>query len=243
VPTFALTDAFLYVAGYDLTADTNQIQLTAEAAQLDKTTFASAGWREHVNGLKTSTLTGAGFWQSDTTNAVDPQVFPNLGTSGRVVTLGDVQTEGQPAYMLQSMIGSYTWLDGGIGELAGFTVNAACADGIGVIRGQLAKERGAVSATGALGTAVNLGAPITGQYVYCTVHVFTAGTTITLQLQSDTASNFPSATTQATIGPLTTAGGTWMTRLAGPFAGESWWRLNVSGVTGTFTVAAAIGVQ
>lgn len=237
----ALTDAFVYADGYDFTGDSNQLGLQCEADQLDATTFGSGGWREHVAGLKTSTLDVQGFWQSAETDAPDPQIFPNLG-AGAVVTLGPVDTEGQPAFMLQALRSQYSLL-GAIGELAPFTLQGGCRDGQGVIRGQLAKAKGSVSGTGALGSVLNLGAPTSTQYVYATFHVFSAGTTITVLVESDTASNFPSATTRATIGPITTAGGTWVTRVAGPFAGETHWRLNVSAITGTFTVAGAIAVQ
>lgn len=240
--TFALTNAFCYVAGHDFTGDSNQLSLAAEGQQLDRTTFRSAGWREFTIGLRSSMLNLSGFWQSATTDAVDPEAFAALGSTGRVVTIADVETEALTAYMVQSMEPSYQ-LFGPIGELAPYSVTGQGSDGVGIVRGQLAKAIGTASGTGQLGSILNLGAPTSTQFVYCTVHITTAGTTVTLQLQSDTAVGFSSPTTQATIGPLTTTGGTWMTRLAGPFAGETHWRLNVSAITGAFTIAAAIGVQ
>lgn len=241
MPTLALTDAFCYVDGYDFTSDTNELRLTAEGDELDKTTFGSGGWREFAVGLKRANLEMAGFWQSDT-DAVDPQAFNNLGVPGRVVTLGDLDTETTPAVGFQLIQMRYEFL-GPLGQLAPFRLAGSGSDGVGVVHGQLAKAKGAVSGTGQLGSILNLGAPTSTQFVYATVNIFSAGTTITILLESDTAAGFTTPTTRATIGPLTTTGGTWMTRVAGPFAGETHWRFNVSTISGTFTVAGLIAVQ
>jgi hypothetical protein len=239
---FALTDAFCYIAGHDFTGDSNQLTLSCEAEQLDSTVFGSSGWRSYTAGLKTSALDLSGFWQSGTSDAVDPEIFDNLGGTARVTTLGGSATEGSPAYLLQALKHQYSLL-GQIGELAPFSVQGSCRDAVGVVRGQLAKEKGSVSATGATGTALELGSVSASQYVYATFHVFgTPGTTITAVVESDDADTFGSATTRITFGPITTAGGTWGTRVAGSIT-DTWWRLRVTAITGTFTVAAAIGIQ
>lgn len=237
---FAFTDAFCHVAEYDFTGDSNELRLACEGEPLDSTTFASGGWREFALGLKTSTLDLAGFWQSATSAAVDPQIFPNLGT-GRVITLGSVQTEGQPAFMLQSMPVNYQF-GGTIGQLAPFQVTGACTDGVGVVRGRLMKEKGNISSTGVTGSVVQVGAVSATQYLYCTVHTFSIGTSFTLQIQSDNDSGFPSATTQMTTSSITAVGGTWVTRVAGPIT-DDYWRVNVSAVSGTSQIAVAVGIQ
>jgi hypothetical protein len=238
----SLTDAYCYVAGYDFTTDTNNAMLTTDVAQLDATTFNSSGWQEFIGGLKTTNLAWSGFWQAAATGdqAPDNQAFPMLGTS-QVYTLGPSEVEGDPAYMCNAMKSQYV-LGGAVGDIAPFSLTANAASPDGTIRGRLAKAKGTVSATGALGTGLGLGTVPSGSYLYATFHVFTAGTTITVQVQSDTTSGFAAPTTRATIGPLTTSGGTWITRVAGPIT-DTWWRLNVSAITGSFTVAGAIGKQ
>lgn len=238
---FALTNAEIFVDSHDFTGDSNEVRLACEAEALDRTTMRSGGWREYAMGVKTSTLTGAGFaqWGADSTDAWQ---FANLGSSGKVVTVGAAETEGQPAYMLQSMPVNYQ-VGGTYGELAPYSLNGVCSDGVGVIRGALLKAMGTVSATGAIGTGVQLGAVSASQFAYGTLHLLgTAGTTITVVLESDDASNFPSATTRITFGPLTAVGGTWGTRVAGSIT-DTWWRMRVTAITGTWTVAAAAGVQ
>jgi hypothetical protein len=238
----SLTDAYLYGAGYDFTTDTNTATLTTDVAQLDKTNFGSGGWQESIGGLRTSSLAWSGFWQVDgvSDQAVDNQAFSALGTS-QVYTFGPIETEGQPAYLLNAMKSQYT-LGGQVGEIAPFSLAANASGSYGTIRGQLAKARGTVSASGALGTGLNLGAVSATQSLYCTFHVLSAGTTITVQLQSDDNSGFTTPTTRATIGPLTTSGGTFVTPVAGAIT-DTWYRLNVSAITGSFIVAGAIGIQ
>jgi len=237
---FALTNVFAHLAGYDFTGDSNQAAIETEAEALDATPFG-LGWKSMVGGLKSSAFSMAGFWQSAASQAVDPEAFAGLGVADRVLTFGPSQVEGDPAYMLQAVQSSYS-LGGDVGAVMPFSLAASGSNGAGTVRGKLTKARGNVTATGAIGTGVELAAAAATQYVYCTVHVFTAGTTVTLQLQSDDNAGFSTPTTIATIGALTASGGTWMTRVPGPLT-DTFFRLNVSAITGTFNLAAAVGVQ
>jgi hypothetical protein len=243
VAAFSLLDASAWLAGYDFSADSNKLTLKADAEDLDVTTFGSSGYKSRIGGLRSVEATLEGFWQSATSAAVDPESFPDLGNADRACTFSSSgSTETSVAWLAQ--LGKFSYeVFGQVGDAAPFNLGMMGTNSVGLVRGQVAKARGNVSATGVLGSALTLTAPTATQYVYCAVHIFSAPTTITLQLQSDTASNFPSATTVATIGPLTAVGGTWMTRVAGPLVGEVAWRLNVSAITGTANIAAAIAVQ
>lgn len=236
----ALTDAFLHCAGYDFTVDTNTLGANTDIAALDATTFNSGGWNEVAGGLATTNITYGGFWQVDASGdqAPDNQAFPALATP-QVYTLGDLEAENERAYMTQGMKSQYT-LGGSVGDLAPFSLTAA-GTGTPLVRGRLAKSKGDVSATGQLGTALNLGAAGSDSFsYYASFHVFTAGTTITVLVESDDNSSFTSPTTIGTIGPITSSGGSWMTPVAGPIT-DTWFRFKVSAITGTFTVAGAIG--
>lgn len=237
----AVLSPFIYIHGHDFTGDENNFLASFTRAAKDKTTFRSAGWEEVQSGQYASSLEHSGFWQA-AADSVDAAAFTDLGVANRVHSAGMSEVEGQPALMWLAGFFTYSAF-GQLGEIAPFNLTSRGTDGVGPVRGQLAKALGNVSGTGQLGSVLNLGAPTSTQFVYCTVHIFTAGTTITLQLQSDDNAGMSSPTTRATIGPLTATGGTYMTRLAGPFAGETHWRLNVSAITGTFSIAAAIAVQ
>lgn len=240
--SFAFTDATVWIGGYDWTTDSNEITLNFSTEELDSTTFGGGGYRSRKAGLRSIEAGLKGFYQSAALDAPDPQAFLNLGTAGRVVTVAPDDAEATAAYMFQ--VGKFGFIPfGEIGALTPFELRMMGTDPVGAIRGQVAKAKGSVSATGALGSAVNLGAPSASQFVYATFHVFSAGTDITVDLESDTNGAFSSPTSRATIGPITTVGGTWMTRVPGAFSGETHWRLNVTDIDGTFQVAAAIAVQ
>ena len=126
--------------------------------------------------------------------------------------------------------------------MAGFELASKGSSIYGAVGGVLSVAKQTVSTTGAKGTAVEIGAISAAQFLYATLHVFSAGTTITVIIESDDNGSFTSATTRATLGPVTARGGTWLTRVAGPVT-DTFWRMNVSAVTGSFVVAGAIGIQ
>lgn len=236
----AFTDCTTWVHGYDLTGDTNKLSLNLSTDELETTVFGGGGYRSRIGGLRDVEASFEGF-QTDAVGAVGPELFPDLGTADRVFTVSPTGVAATTAYLFQAgkfKVGQF----GDVGSVAPFTLSAKGTSSQGAVRGQVAAAKQNKSSTGVLGSILGITAPTATQFVYCTVHIFSAPTTVTLQLQSDTLVGFGSPTTQATIGPLTAAGGTWMTRLAGPFLGEDFWRLNISAITGTASIAAAIGV-
>jgi hypothetical protein len=244
VAPIALINAGIYIGGHDFTAEQNQIMLNAELEEKDKTTFGSGGWRERQGGLRDVKASGAGFWQSAPSDAVDPEAFNNLGVTDRVYTVTATRVEAQTAYMSQFLQSAYSTFDE-VGELMPWTLGLSGSNRQGLVRGQLAKAKGTVSATGAIGSPVQLGAVGSTQFVYATLHVLPpAGTTISVKIESDNASNFASPAnvgSSPNFGPITTSGGTWAVRVPGPIT-DDWFRLNVTAITGTFTVVGAIGV-
>lgn len=238
---FVLLNTVTYAAGYDFTADTQKVLLEMEADAVDATTFNSGGWTELLAGLRKTTFDMEGLWEAGA-NTVDPEAFAQFGGTEQVHMLAPAGTEGSTVYAWRAARFKYS-LGGKVGEAAPFTLTSQGSGAQGAVRGALAKAKGSVAATGALGSGLNLGAPTAAQFVYAGLHVFgTPGTTITVQVQSDDNSGFTTPVTRGTIGPVTAAGGTWMTRVAGPFVGETWWRANVSAITGTFTVAVWIAL-
>lgn len=238
--TIVLKNAYVVVDDYDMSGDSNQLMFNADADSLDATVFNAGGWRSVASGLKSSKLAVNGFWQAGT-GTVDGELLPDLGGTDRVVTFGPDAGVGNVAYL--GRMGKFsTQLFGKVGDLAPFSLNCAGTDGVGFARGQVAAAGQVVSATGAVGSALNLGAVSATQKLFCSVHVLSAGTSLTLVLQSSPDNTFATPTTQATIGPLTAAGGTWVTPVAGPVT-DTWYRLRASAVTGSFTVTAAIAVR
>jgi hypothetical protein len=237
--SFSLLNATIFDHDVDLTSQANKITLHPDVDAKEVPTFGSQGWMARIPGLKTMAADVAGFWDS----TPDASIFAALGVPGRVVSVSPEGAETKTIYIFQA--GKFTYDQGGdVGEPAPFAASwSGTRSPGGIVRGQMAKAKGNVAATGQLGSVLNLGAPSASAFVYAAFHIFTAATTITVQLQSDDNLGMSSPTTRGTLGPLTVAGGTWLARIAGPFAGEAYWRFNVSAITGTFSVAGAIAVQ
>lgn len=255
----ALLNVFSYVDGYDFTGDSNETRMELDRVPLDKTNFRSNGWTELVGGMRSVAFAQAGHWQAGAGTSVDSEGFNKLGTRDRLHTFGPEETEGSVAYFWRSGHFQYNAFDAGIGELAPFSLNGQGSDAYGVIRGVLAAAPYAVTAgvgaqvvtstLGALGTAVQLGAVSADQHLYAGVHILAdvgAGDDITLTIESDADDTFATPTVQATIGPLSARGGTWVTPVAGAIT-DTWWRFVVDDITATtsgqFVIAAAFGIQ
>lgn len=243
--SYAALDHTTWVSGYDLTGDTNGTDLNIEYDELDTTVFGNNG-RRRIAGLEQVESTVRGPWQSAASGAIDPTAFVGLGSTVEVVTQTPTGTEGDVAWLWQAKRFTYQ-IGGQVGEVFPYemkmlSTKGAGATAVGAVRGRLLKAPGSISATGVTGSVVQAGAVASGEYLYFVVHCFAIGTSFTLQLQSDNASNFPSATMRATSPSITAVGGTWVTRVAGPIT-DDYWRINVSAATGTSTIAASVGIK
>jgi len=251
VSSFAANNVQTWFAGYDMTGDLNSTALAMEYDALEATPFQpgtnTTPARVRAAGMESVTLEEAGFWQAGST-AVDPVAFAALGAAGasQPVSNSHDGIEGSPAYLYRVRAFNYQ-LFGSVGEIAPFRLSAQSARGTGLasvggIRGQVLKTKANVSATGATGTALQLGAVASGQYLYAVFHEFAVGTTITAVLESNADNTFGSPTTRITFGPITSVGGTWGTRVAGPIT-DTWYRLRITAVTGTHTIACTAGFR
>ena len=212
--------------------------MKVSAQDLDNTTFASGGYHSRIAGLKQVEASGEGYWDS----TPDPSLFSGIGVSGKVHTISSQGAETNIAYLWLANRLEYMQF-GAIGTVTPFSITSRSSDPQGLIRGQVASAKRTINATGQVGSILTIAGPAGAtNFVYATLHVFTAGTTVTIQLQSATTLGFAGPTTRQTIGPITTAGGTWAVRVAGPIT-DGFWRLNCSAITGSFSVAGAIGVQ
>lgn len=235
---FVLTNCKAYFAGVDATGFSNELSMKLSGEDKEVTTFASGGNKERLLGLRDVEASMKGFWDI----SLDTVGFTNMPTMDRVATVSASGAEAESCWIFQGSNFSWSRFDA-VGEVDPFELSLQGTNTFGAVMGQLAKAKGTVSATGAMGSVLNLGAPSATQFVYATLHVFgTPGTTITVQVQSDDNAGMTTPTTRGTIGPITTSTGVWMTRVAGPFSGETYWRMNVSAITGTFSVAGAIGI-
>jgi hypothetical protein len=242
--SFAANNITTWFSGYDMTGDLNSTQLALSYEALDATVYGCSA-RVRAAGAEDVQLNEAGFWQAGTV-AIDPTAFTALGGASQVVSNSNDGLETSVAYFYRAREFNYE-LFGPYGQLLPFRLAAQSARGPGLasvasVRGRVLKTKAVVSATGATGTAQQLGAVASGQFLYAAFHEFVAGTTITAVLESSVDNTFGAATTRMTFGPITTVGGTWGTRVAGPIT-DTWWRLRVTAITGSHTIACVAGFK
>lgn len=234
-----------WVGGYDFTGASNQTSLRLSREALDATVFGvGTVARTRKAGLADVQSSVNGFWSAGT-GEPDDAVIAALGGGVQVVTQTVSGAEGDVAYLYEAREFEYSQF-GPVGQLVPFSLGIQGASGaagaVGAPRGRLLVDKGSISGTGATGSVIQAGAVGSGQYLYCAVHCFAIGTSFTLQIQSDDAQGMGSPTTQMTIGSITAVGGYWGTRVAGPIT-DTWWRVNVSAISGTSTIAVSIGIK
>lgn len=235
---FALLDATTWVGGYDFTGDTNKLTVETDAEELDATVFGGGGWKKVAGGLKSVAASMEGLWQAPP----DDEGFSNLGVANRVVTVSPTGEEGSTAFMFQAATLKYSAF-GSVGDLTPFSLDMSGSSTAGVVRGLVAAKPTEVSATGAIGTPVELGAVASGQYVYAALHILgTPGTTITVKVESASDADFTTPHDVQSFGAVTASGGQWLIKKAGPIT-DTFYRFNITDITGTFTVAGSIAVQ
>lgn len=115
---FCLTSMYTALNGSDRSADIKSSVLTVDAAQLETTDFASAGWTEVIGGLKSGTLQ-INFQDDAANSGVDDVLWGLLGT---VVTFEVRPTSSSvgsnnPKYTGSVLITSAS-IGGAVGELA-----------------------------------------------------------------------------------------------------------------------------
>lgn len=115
---FALTTQYTALSGTDRSAHIKSSVLTVDAAQLDTTDFASAGWVEVIGGLKSGTL--AITFQDDVTDGSIDDIL--WGMLGEVKTFEVRPTSASvgannPKYTGSVLISGAS-IGGGVGELA-----------------------------------------------------------------------------------------------------------------------------
>lgn len=244
--SLALLDATTWVSGFDFTTRLNELSVGITAEAREDTTFGTASsprvGRSRIGGLLDVETELNGFWESLDPGSVDAAAFTGLSSTLHPVTHSVSGAQGDVAYMYQARTFTYQ-LGDEVGAVLPFTLTTMNAAGTPAVRGRVAAQVGEVLAVGPLGAPVNLGPSLTGEAVYAALHVFTAGTTITVEVQRSADQAFTTPVTVATIGPVASAGGFWSATVNGADVTEPWYRLQVTSVTGTFTAAGAVAIR
>jgi hypothetical protein len=239
-----LTDVRMYAGGCDLTGYSNTVELAPSAEEKDKTTFASAGWKEITGGLKGGRIAGAGFWEAGDLGKVDNASWQELGGSTAWTIAPNTADVGDLAYVARAMESEYKLL-GQVGELAPWSASNTTNWPIG--RGVMLHPSGTARTATGDGTAVEHVAVAAGQYVYATLHVLSvAGTdtpTITVVIESDVDALFNGSETSRVSFDAATAISGQMKRTAGAIT-DTFWRATwtIAGTNPSFLFAVGLAV-
>lgn len=233
----------LHIATNDLrmSCHANQVEVAAEADELDVTTFCSGGWRQRITGLASFNVMASGF--QDYVAPGPGVTFPSdTALSGALDTFtvaptGD--TAGSPAFFGQSRNVSLTELSGSVGEVAGFSLGAAGTSRL--VRGVMAHPVLERTATGT-GDILALTAPDVGQALYASFHVHSVTGTgsIVFTVQSASGVVFSGPNTRITSSSFTAVGHEFASAAT---YNNNWARVGwtITGFTAV-TFSAAIGV-
>jgi len=239
-----LTDCRIYFESADLTGYSNKVEISTSVEDLDRTTFASGGFKERVGGLNEATGSIDGFWQAGDLGQPDDMWFANLGSASAAITLVPTSgAAGQLAYLTQAMETDYK-PGAAVGKLlawsAGFKGNWP------LVRGQIMHPQGTPRTATGVGTGYQLGAVSATQRMYACLHVLsvsgTSTPTITVKLQSSVDNSFASPTDRITFAADTALDGQALS-LAGAVT-DQWWRAawTISGTTPSFLFAVSAGI-
>lgn len=242
-----LTDVRLFTGGCDLTSANNKVEFQAEVDEKDVTVFRSSGtgqmWGSVIGGIAKGSVDAEGFWSAGSSDQVDDNLWPGLGGNGAWSWCPATANVGEVAWVTSALQSSYQIL-GAVGDVAPWKAKASTSGAIG--RGKVAHPPGTARTATGTGTSVQHVAVPAGQYLYANLHVLSvAGTgtpTLTVKIQSDNATGFPSATDQITFTAATAVGGE-SKRIAGPIT-DDWFRAawTVSGTNPSFLFLVTFAV-
>lgn len=239
-----LTGVRLFTVGADLTSSNNKAELSAEVEEKDTTVYTSGGYKELIGGLASSEIEAEGFWEAGDDSKVDDASWSQMGGNGpwTIAPLG--AAVGDLAYLTKALRSEYKIL-GEVGDVAPWTAKAS--GSWPVARGQVAHPPGTARTSSGTGTSINLGAVAAGKRLYAALHVLSvSGTTpsLTVEIESDTATGFPSAVTALTFTAATAISGQTL-RTDGTALTDSWFRAKwtITGTTPSFLFAVAFGIQ
>ena len=233
----------LYVGGYDLSGDMNQLAMNYEAEIKDKTTFGSAGAREKRAGLTNVTMEHQGLVDL-AEGDVDEVLFGRIGAAVVPVTMCPTDgSDGERAFSVQALYATYA-PGAQVGEMFAFTVRA---EGHGqAVRGTIMLPAVAKTTTG-VGTIQQLGAVSATQKLYATLHVVAASgaaPTLDVTVKSDDAVGFLSPTTRITFTQAAAVGAQWATPVSGAIT-DDYWRIDytIGGAGPSFTFVVVVSIQ
>jgi hypothetical protein len=242
-----------FVGGCDMTGVSNKLEFSGRADPKNVTTWGDYDaatdsiWTSVIGGMKSIAVSAEGFFEAGDTSKPDDALFAGLGANTAWSVCPHTAAEGATAYLFKAMQGSYGWGDS-VGE-----ANPWKADAQGSwpgVRGTVISSPATARTADGNGTSFELGAVPAGSAMYAAVHVLgVAGTltpNVTVTLNSDTATGFPSTATQLTFANTAVRSGEIL-RTSGAAITDTWWRASWDitdngGVGESFLILVTAGI-
>jgi hypothetical protein len=247
VSKFVLLNARIFAGAVDLTSNSNKVELSEEREDKETTSFGSAGWKEVLAGLASTTLNASGQWEANDATKVDDDQFANFATLGgwSVIPAASSATvvAGDLAWLVKALRCKYVIGDqvGNVAPWSGENKGTSP-----LVRGSVLHPPGTARTATGSGTAIQIGAVTAGKSLYAALHVYSisgsATPTITVKVQSDDNSGMSSPTDRITFTAATAVGGQYSS-VAGAVT-DDWWRITwtISGTTPSFLLVATAGI-
>lgn len=208
----SMIDCRLYVNGYDLTGDHNQLRIGMTRGAVKATVYGQRS-NTYRPGLKDVDFTHAGFFDADGTTKADDRYWAAMisaSLAGGMIVVPDPGGGVPPAfddvaYAYQHVMSEYNPLEGPIGDMLGFSVSGK---GTGeVVKGVLFEPGVTARSSSSNSSALQLGDITATEQGHAALHVIatTGSPTIDVLIQRDTV-GFPSPATLLTFTQMTARG-------------------------------------
>ena len=250
-----LTDAKIWVGGYNISGYSNEATITQTPAMLEATVFGNStkvnkaglyDFKADVGGFMDFVYPMGAAGSTDQLNSMNSALFSKVGGAVDVLSMAPLgNAEEDLVYFLQNVMSKFDPMGGAVGALMPYKAEFTAA-GTRLVRGSL-KGRGAKTATGnsAAPTQFVGGVP-SGSKLFAALHVFgSSGTTPTLDVVVRSAAlvDMASPTTRITFPQFTTSVGASWQSVAGAITDEFFdveW--TITGTTPSFNLAVVIGL-
>lgn len=242
--TTTLKDAKLYLAGFDLSGDHNQLQvnLTKDAPQ--DTRFGMDSRSFLPDGLRHMMADHAGMFDGDA-GGIDDTLWTQYTASGLAVmtfaAAGNAELD--VAYSFQGVTADYSPFPGdSVGDPHTFEAHAEASGD--AVRGLLHEIGATARSSSGNSTGSQQGDIAAGEIGIGALHVVakTGSPTLDVDIESDDNSGFTSETVRGSFAQATDVGAEWIT--IDPAITDDWWRIAWTfGGTGSITFVVNFGIQ
>jgi hypothetical protein len=237
----AQTGATILVNDLDASQWVTSVSATLSRAVVNTSSYGSNAYDNFIPGMKTGHVTLEG-WQDLAVNAFYESINAADMNASSLISLipGVAPAAGDASCLAFGTIEELPApIHGNVGEANAFTLSQV--PGTIIASGPVLHPV-ATRTTTANGTAVAYQGPSATQTLYAGLHVTSgSGGTLTVKVQSDNASGFPSSTDRITF--TATTGRTFeLKSVAGDFSTETHLRAQWTVSAGTFTFAVVVAV-